>query len=247
MRGIEFQYRSEIFVRQQCLRIQPASRQRHIGDADLRRIPESHSDGVFIILGEKGIVNVAGDLLTMLIPVVQRLLLCNAHHLRMKPNKAANIVGFRQHVHNGVLTVLIKHPRLRRKRITPCARVRYVEHIPHLRHVAGAFNQGDSLCTAPHIPAHPLIPQLVGRASRRVRALGEDHELILIAVLVQSRGCVKKRAPSLKPGGDLPCGLNGQFLVSFEFFRHFTAPFPCLPWIFLPLRDQEQVSPSAPF
>ena len=223
--------------------IQPAARQRHIADAGLRCVPEPHSDGAFIILSEEGIVNVVSNLLPVLIPVRQRLLPGDAHQLRMKPDKAAHTVVFSQHVRDSILTARVERPRLRRERIAPRTRVRYVEHITQLRHVAGAVNQGDALCTATHIPAHPLIPQFVGRAGRRIRALSEDHQLILIAVLVQPRGRVKKRAPAVKPGGDLPRGLDGQLLVGFEFWGHVIAPFPCSSWFSCSPHGQAQACP----
>ncbi|MGN0995322.1 MAG: hypothetical protein ACI4PG_00290 [Candidatus Ventricola sp.] len=95
LRGIELQHRREVLVGNMRPGIQPAARHRHIADAGLRRVPEPHPDGAFIILSEEGIVNVVKNLLPVLIPVRLRLLPGDAHQLRMKPDKAAHAVVFR--------------------------------------------------------------------------------------------------------------------------------------------------------
>ncbi|MGN0591864.1 MAG: hypothetical protein ACI4JQ_01305 [Ruminococcus sp.] len=64
------------------------------------------------------------------------------------------------------------------------AGIRYIEHIFQLRSVPGVVDKGDAFRTPANIAPHSLVPQFVVRASRGFGALGVDHELFMVGVLV---------------------------------------------------------------
>ena len=65
-----------------------------------------------------------------------------------------------------------------------CAGIRYIEYIFELRSVPGVVDEGDTLCAPANITPHSLVPQFVVRAGGSFWALGVDHELFVIGILV---------------------------------------------------------------
>lgn len=108
--------------------------------------------------------------------------------------------------------------------VFPATRVGDVEHIPKPGPVAGGVDEGDAPGAAPDVPAHPLIPQVVFRAGRGVRALGENHKLLVVGVLVEPRGGGEKGRPLLIAAGDLRRRVVGHLCVELDFTRHRQCP-----------------------
>jgi len=102
----------------------------------------------------------------------------------------------------------------------PRAGVGNIEHIAQAGPVAGIVHQGDALGTAPHIPAHAVIPQVILGAGGSVRALGVDHQLFIVGVLIQSCGGGEKARPLLPAAGELDRHLLRHLRVHFCFGWH---------------------------
>ena len=81
--------------------------------------------------------------------------------------------------------------------------IRYIEHIFQLRSIPGVVDEGDALCAPANITPHSLVPQFVVRAGRGFGALGVDHELLVVGVLIQSGCGGQKICPALIAAGDL--------------------------------------------
>ena len=64
------------------------------------------------------------------------------------------------------------------------AGVRYIEHIPEPGSIPGVVNESDAFRTPANITTHSFVPQFIIRASGGFRALGVDHKLFVIGVLV---------------------------------------------------------------
>ena len=64
------------------------------------------------------------------------------------------------------------------------AGIRYIEYIFELRSVPGVVDKGDAFRTPANIAPHPLVPQFVIRTGRGLGALGVNHQVLMIGVLV---------------------------------------------------------------
>ena len=115
------------------------------------------------------------------------------------------------------LTMLLPvFPKIRAARVLAAAGIGNIEYISEFGLVAAGIHKGDALAASPHIAAHLLIPTVVSRAGRGFRALGENHELLVVGVLIQPCGGGRKiyrqkgtgnarhhgnRAPQFRHGG----------------------------------------------
>lgn len=126
--------------------------------------------------------------------------------------------------------------------IFPQAGVGNVEHIPKPGFFAGIVHKGDALGTAPHIPAHGVVPEVIFRTGRCIRALGEDHKLLMEGVLRIFHFLLKKKAPGTQHGKSKGDGLPLSSIVLFvpirvkELFSFFVCyiPFPMIKQIIYP-------------
>ena len=107
--------------------------------------------------------------------------------------------------------------------VLPGAGVGQIEHIPQAQPVARIVQQGDALGPAPDIAVHPVIPDIVRRAGGGVGALGIDHKLVGVGVLVQPAGCRQKARPALPVSGQAAGGVLGELRVVECFLRHFAS------------------------
>lgn len=88
------------------------------------------------------------------------------------------------------------------------------------RHIPGGIQQGDTLGTAPHIAVHGFVPQFIGRAGRRVRALDVDQKLIVVGVFIQPRHGGQKISPRLIAACDAWYGFRRYLGVGKGFYGH---------------------------
>ena len=108
----------------------------------------------------------------------------------------------------------------------PAAGIGYVEHIFEPGVVAAGVDERDALAPAPDIAPHGLVPEIVVRAGRGLRALGVDHKLLMVGVLVEPRGGGEKTRPRLQAAGELLGRLVGHLRVELQFIWHKYSHFP---------------------
>ena len=89
-----------------------------------------------------------------------------------------------QHGCYGIHVLLLQLPQPGCARMFTGSGVGNIEHIAQTGTVPGIVHQGNALGTAPHIPAHFVIPQVVLGAGSGVRALGINHHLLMERVFV---------------------------------------------------------------
>ena len=122
-----------------------------------------------------------------------------------------------------ILMLLPVLPKVRAAGVFSAASIRHIKYISQLGIVTGGVDQSDSPGAAPHIPAHSIIPQVIFRAGRCLRALGKDHQLLVVGVLIQPRSGGQKGRPLLVAAGDLLRRVVRHLRVELQFSRH-----PCL-------------------
>ena len=106
--------------------------------------------------------------------------------------------------------LLPQFPQVQASGIGPGAGIRNIKHIAQSLAVAAGIDERDALGTAPHIPAHRIVPNVELRTGGGIRALGMDHDLLVIWVFVQPRCSGEEGLPALQACGQLPL----------RFFRH---------------------------
>ena len=91
--------------------------------------------------------------------------------------------------------------------------VRHVKNISESWLIAAGVDERDAGAAALHIAPRALFPEVILRARRRVWALGVDHKLLVVGVLVKPRRRSEKGRPALIAASDLPCGALGKFRI----------------------------------
>ena len=124
------------------------------------------------------------------------------------------------------LTMLLPvFPKIRAARVLAAAGVGNIKYISEFGLVAAGIHKGDALAASPHIAAHLLIPKVVFRAGRGFRALGENHELFIVGVLIQPCGGGQKCRPLLVASRDLLRRAVCHLRIELYFTRHPYPPF----------------------
>ena len=95
-----------------------------------------------------------------------------------------------------------------------------VKDIAQAGSVPGIVHQRDPLGTAPYIPAHLFIPQIVLRTGGSVRSLGVDHQLLMERVFVKAGSSGEKPCPFLPAPRELCCHLVRHLCILFSFGWH---------------------------
>ena len=191
-------------------RLQTAAQHQRIADTDLGGIPEGHSYVEFIILFQKRILKDAEDIPAVVLPVFPRQLRSHCLQLIGKVFACRNAIVFLQHGRHGRNMLLTQFPQVQASGIGPGTGVRNIKHIAQSLAVAAGIDKRDALGTAPHIPAHRIVPDVELRTGGGVRALGMDHDLLVIRVFVQPRRGGEEGLPALQASSQLPL----------RFFRH---------------------------
>ncbi|MBQ3663755.1 MAG: hypothetical protein II914_06455, partial [Clostridia bacterium] len=77
--------------------------------------------------------------------------------------------------------ILVFHfPQIESKGILPFPCIADIEYVANLGIIPTVIDQRDPLGTAPDVPPHSVIPQIILRTGRCIRTLSEDHELFMI-------------------------------------------------------------------
>lgn len=149
----------------------------------------------------------------MLLPVSFRQFPSDVFKLIRKQEIRGATVFPDEHFRDSFNVMRFKLPQANLTGIGALARVRYIEHIPQARLIAGIVQQGDTLGAAPDITPHSLIPQIKFRAGCCIRALSENHELIVVIVLIHScrRGQIVRPCPMVTD--NILRGLAGQLRI----------------------------------
>ena len=101
--------------------------------------------------------------------------------------------------------------------IFAAASVCYIEYIFQFRIIPGSVNKGNARILAPDVAAHLLVPGVIVGAGGGIRALGIDHELLMVGVFVQPCHGSQKCCPVLVAAYDLDGGLICQLSVVLQF------------------------------
>ena len=204
LRGVEIKDIQKIFMFEVISRLHAATGQQCVGGADHGGVPKSNSDVEIIILFQKGIVNDAEDVAPVVVPVFIHKLRRDTLQLIGKTVFTGNIKPAfqRRRYHIPMLRLIL--PKVRAARVLAAACVGYIEYISQLGIISGGVDEGDTLAAAPYISAHLFVPEVVFRTGRSFRALGENHKLFVVGVLIQPRSGGQKRRPLLVASRDLP-------------------------------------------
>ena len=212
-RGVEVEHIEEIFVGEVFLRLQPAAGQQGVGGADHGGVSEGRAHVEVIIIIQERPVNDTEDVILIVVPVFIHKLGGDAFKLFRKPMFSGNIEAALQGGGHGVIVFVLIGPKIRAAGLLPAAGIGYVEHILDFRIVAAGVDERDALAPAPDIAPHGLVPEIVVRAGRGLRALGVDHELLMVGVLVKPRRRGEKAGPRLQAAGELLGCLIGHLRI----------------------------------
>jgi hypothetical protein len=195
LRGVEIKDVQKILMLEVISRLHPAAGQQRIGGADNGGVPKSGSDVELIIVLQKGTVNDADNIVPIVVPVFIYKLRRHTLHLIGKSVFTGNVEALLQRRRYHLTMLLPVFPKIRAARVLAAAGIGNIEYISEFGLVAAGIHKGDALAASPHIAAHLFIPKVVFRAGRGFRALGENHELFIVGVLIQPCGGGQERRP----------------------------------------------------
>ena len=203
-RSIEIKDRHEIFVVEVAFRLQSTAGHQSVSDTDGGCCLELYSDVKLIIFLQKGTVNDIEEVLLMLRPIFLGQF---SSYLRELSGKiiTGNIIGALQHGLHGIQMALLQLPQPGSAGMFTGSGVGNVKDITQARSVPGIIHQSDSLGTAPYIPTHLFIPQIVLCTGGGIRSLGIDHQLLMERVLVKAGSSSEKPCPFLPAPRELCC------------------------------------------
>ena len=207
-----------------ALRFQAAAGHQGKGDADKRGALKLFSDAVSIIFFQEAPVNDAEDILLMVFPVLRRKQGRNPFKLACKTVRAADTITVFQHFCDLLLMFRTVLPELRTTGIFQFSGIRYIEYIPQTGLVSADVNQGNSLGSTHHIPAHLLIPKVITCAGGSIRTLGINHHLVRKWIFIKTAGCAEERRPLLIIAGQTCSSFLGKLCVCLKFIRHRQGP-----------------------
>ncbi|MCD8128423.1 MAG: hypothetical protein LUD54_02420 [Oscillospiraceae bacterium] len=186
-RSVPVEHAEKILMRKIFLRFHAASGHQGIGDADRGGVSERDSHVVLIIPGKKGIVNDGKNIFPMRAPVFVGELRRDPFKLRLQTALSLNIVAALQHRRNRLRVFRPVRPEVNPAGTTGTACIRNVKNIFDTRSAAAHIYKCDTLAAPAYIAPHALIPKVIAGAGGGLRALGINHELFGIWVLVQPR------------------------------------------------------------
>ena len=158
--------------------------QQHIGGADGSGVEERHAFVIVMILLQIRSVNDVEKILLM-----GEKVFCDFHrrNLFQEVRKAAritNIVLQFQRIGNDLFMFRAEFPEVGIAGVLCTPGVRYIEHIPEPGSIPGVVDKSDAFRTPANITTHSFVPQFIIRAGGGFRALGVDHKLFVIGILV---------------------------------------------------------------
>ena len=178
--------------------IEPAAAHQRVCCADCPGVFENRSQVVFIIFFEERTVNDAENVPLMLLPPAFDQITGDVLQLKSKADPAGLTETVFQRSGHSVQMLRTVLPKERAAGIRAAACVGYIKNVFHPGRVPGAVDQRNAFRAAPHIAVHGLVPDFIASAGGRLRLLGEDQELLVVGVFIQSGRCFKKCRPCLE-------------------------------------------------
>ena len=206
------------------LRVKTTSGHERIGDADGRGAAKRYAYVEIIISIEKRIVNDAEDVPLIVIPVFIRKLCGDTFKLIGKTFASVYLVTVLKHIGYGFSVFLTVLPKIRGSRTFGSACVRHIKYIAQSRSFSVVVDEGDALGAAPDISAHFFVPEVILGAGDGIRALGVDHDLLGIRVLIQPGSGGEKARPPLVTAGNLPLRFVCHLHICLQFAWHRVPP-----------------------
>lgn len=226
-RGIPVKDAPKVLVRQIPLRLQPAPGQESVGDTHAGGAAERCPDVERIILLQKGTVNDGKDLPLVLRPVVCRQLLRQLLQLVREGLRPIHAKGVLQSLPYRRIVLGLELPEIGAAGLFSATCVRDIKHVTQPQLPAAAVYQGNALGPLANVPAHPLIPEVILGAGGGLRALGIDHQLLMVGVFIEPGSGGEKGRPRPVAAGDLPGGLVCQLRIELGFYPHGHLLLPC--------------------
>ena len=203
-------------------RLQATAGHEGIGDADGGGVSELRPDVELIILLQKTAVNDTKDVLLVVVPVFACKLGGDLFKL-FSQVAAGHVKPLLQRRRYRVLVFLPILPQPG-PGILSAASVGHIEHISQKRPVSAVVYDGDARGPTAHIPAHPLIPEIIFRAGGSVGPLGVNQELFGIRIFIETPCRGEKGCPFLIAASDLMCSMIGQLCIGLDLTRHRQGP-----------------------
>ncbi|WP_209346021.1 hypothetical protein [Flavonifractor sp. AGMB03687] len=218
-RGIEIEDCHKVLVLEVAFRLQTAAGHQGIGDADSGRRFELDFDVEIIVFLQERTVNNIAEVLLMLVPILTRQLSGHIGELLGEIVTGNTVVALKHGRHRPDV-LFLQLPQPGGTGMFTGAGIGNIEHIAQPGSVARIVHQGDTLGTAPHIPAHLLVPQIVLGTGGGVRALGVNHHLLMERIFVEAGSRGKKGRPFLPAAHKPGRYLFGHLPVKFSFGWH---------------------------
>lgn len=206
-----------------AFRLQPAAGHQRVGDADRCGASKSHSDVKLIIFFQKAIVNDAKNLTLVLRPIRIRKLGCDFFKLVGKAIFAGNFISITKHSRNRFLMLRAVLPEIKLAGVFTPAGIGNIKHISKPGNIPAVINERDPFGTAPHIPAHGVIPEVIFRTGGCIGPLGENHHLLRERIFIEPRRRSQKGRPPLVAACQPGCDIFRHLCIALQFTRH---PYP---------------------
>ncbi len=220
-----------------ALRVKSAPCHQRIGDADGCRISELNTDVVLIILIQERTCNDAADVMTVLFPVFTSKLKGEILDLCLKIRSFCSTVLL-QSSGNRIIVLGRILPKTYFSGIGACAGVCYIEDIADTRIVSVGVQKRDAFGATAHITAPLPVPEIKIGTGCCIRSLCMNHDLLMIGVFVQARGCRQERLPALQTAGQLPLRFLRHTPVFLQFTCHKSR---LLSWPFIRAKEKKHL------
>ena len=215
------------------LRLQPAPGLECVGGAHGGGAAERRPNVELIIFLQKGTVNDAENVLPVFLPVVCRQTV--GYLLQLGKKRLCGVVRHVKVVCQGLphrrLMLGPELPQVGAAGTFSAAGIRHIKHIAQAWLAAAGVHQGDAPGPTADISSHPPVPEIVLRAGGGLRALGVDHQLLMVWVLIEAGGGGKKGRPLPVTARNLPGGLVCHLRENLGVSRH--------SYLLLPFSDQK--------
>lgn len=203
IRRVEIKDAQKVLMLKVFVGFQTAAGHEGVGQTDRGGVSELCSNVEFIIFLQKAAVNDVEDVVLMILPILLCHLSGDLLQLVGKALFAGNLIFLSQRSRNRALMLRAIPPKVRAAGIFPAARVGNIKDVSNPRLVAGIVDERNPFSAAPDISVHFIVPDLIIGAGRRVGALSENHELLMIWVFVKPGDGFQKIRPVRMAGGDL--------------------------------------------